>query len=312
MGRHSRHVEIHPMKRKSCSPESRSVLATQALELDDCVSQAFSLTLCSAGFEPDTALPVDFPFVGVDQSPRFARRPAGAQPVLLSKTIHMDRDPVAQKKVEFVLSESGKGSKESDSRTISRFTSLDRGAIIKPGGVSPRILRQAVINYIDEQSENDFASVNARQHQTEETGHGRKETRNYIQMPMPKTLPGLELWKGLKSIGMVVSECIRNGKETVEVRYYISRLAVSVKRFAHAVRGHWGIENTCHWSLGVTYREDESPIRDKHMREKFAWINRLTLSLLKQHPGRESLAMQRRSRVWSDEFLLEVLSGATL
>jgi predicted transposase YbfD/YdcC len=173
-------------------------------------------------------------------------------------------------------------------------------------------LHQAVIDYIDEQSQDDFASVNARRHQTEETGHGRKETRSYIQLPVPKTIPGLELWKGLKSIGMVVSECTRNGKEAVEIRYYISSLAVSVKRFAHAVRGHWGIENTCHWSLDVTYREDESRIRDKHMRENFAWLSRLTLSLLKQHPSRESLAMKRRSCGWSDDFLLEVLNQATI
>ncbi len=97
-------------------------------------------------------------------------------------------------------------------------------------------LHQAVIDYIDEQSENDFATVTARRHVTEETGHGRHETRSYIQMPVPQNLPGLELWKGLKSIGMVVSECLRNGKETVEIRYYISSLAVSVKRFATAIR----------------------------------------------------------------------------
>ena len=116
----------------------------------------------------------------------------------------------------------------------------------------------------------------------------------------------------LKSIGMVVSECTRNGKEAVEIRYYISSLAVSVKRFAHAVRGHWGIENSCHWSLDVTHREDESRIRDKHVRENFAWLSRLTLSLLKQHPSREGLAMKCRSCDWSDDFLLEVLNGATI
>jgi predicted transposase YbfD/YdcC len=81
-------------------------------------------------------------------------------------------------------------------------------------------LHQAVIDYIDEQSANDFAGVKARRHQTRETGHGREETRSYIQMPVPQELPGLALWKGLKSIGMVVSQCVRNGKETVEVRYY--------------------------------------------------------------------------------------------
>jgi predicted transposase YbfD/YdcC len=173
-------------------------------------------------------------------------------------------------------------------------------------------LHQAVIDYIDEQSQNDFANVSARQHQTRETGHGREETRNYIQMPVPKGLPKLELWKGLKSIGMVESKCVRDGKETVEIRYYISSLGVGVKRFAHAVRSHWSIENTCHWSLDVTYREDESRIRDKHMRENFAWLNRFTLSLLKQHSGRDSLVMKRRSCGWNENFLLEVLTGATL
>ena len=173
-------------------------------------------------------------------------------------------------------------------------------------------LHQAVIDYIDEQSENDFATVTARRHVTEETGHGRQETRSYIQMPVPQGLPGLELWKGLKSIGMVMSECLRNGKETVEIRYYISSLAVSVKRFANAIRSHWGIENSCHWSLDLTYREDESRIQNKHMRENFAWLRRLTLSLLKQHPGRESVAMKRRSCGWSDDFMMEVLTGAAI
>jgi predicted transposase YbfD/YdcC len=173
-------------------------------------------------------------------------------------------------------------------------------------------LHQAVIDYLDEQSENDCATVTARRHVTEETGHGRQETRSYIQMPVPQGLPGLELWKGLKSIGMVVSACLRNGKETVEIRDSISSLAVSVKRFANAIRSHWGIEKSCHWSLDLTYREDESRIQNKHMRENFAWLRRLTLSLLKQHPGRESVAMKRRSCGWSNDFMLEVLTGAAI
>lgn len=170
-------------------------------------------------------------------------------------------------------------------------------------------LHQAVIDYIDEQSEDGFASVNARQLLTQETGHGREETRSYTQMPVPDSLRELELWKGLKSIGLVVSACVRDGKETIEMRYYISSLPVGVKRFAHAIRSHWGIENSCHWSLDVTYREDESRIRDKHMRENFAWLNRLTLSLLKQHPGDESIVMNRRSCGWNDDFMLQVLTG---
>jgi hypothetical protein len=70
------------------------------------------------------------------------------------------------------------------------------------------------------------------------------------------------------------------------------------------------IENSCHWSHDVTHREDDSRIRDKNLRENFAWLNRLTLSLLKQHPGRESIAMKRRSCGWSDDYLLEVITGS--
>jgi predicted transposase YbfD/YdcC len=172
-------------------------------------------------------------------------------------------------------------------------------------------LHQAVIDHVIEQWEDDFARVKARRHQTKETGHGRDETRSYIQMPVPEGLPGSELWKGLRSLGVAVSECVRDGKETVEVRYYISSLAVGVKRFARAIRGHWGIENSCHWSLDVTYREDESRIRERRLRENFAWLNRMTLSLLKQHPGRQSVAMKRRRCGWSEGFLMEVITGST-
>jgi predicted transposase YbfD/YdcC len=128
-----------------------------------------------------------------------------------------------------------------------------------------------------------------------EKKHGRIERRTYIQMPAPKSLAGFDRWKGLLSIGLAFLSCIRDGKETTEVRYFISSLPVKVKQFAHAVRSHWGIENSCHWCLDVTYREDESRIRDEHLRENFAWLNRLTLSLLKQHPDKDSVAMKRRA-----------------
>ena len=130
-------------------------------------------------------------------------------------------------------------------------------------------------------------------------------------MPAPKSLPGFNNWKGLLSIGIAFLWSVRDGKETTEVRCFISSLPVKVKQFAHAVRSHWGIENTCHWCLDVTYREDESRIRDEHLRENFAWLNRLTLSLLKQHPEKDSVAMKRRACGWNDEYMLQVLTGTS-
>jgi predicted transposase YbfD/YdcC len=170
-------------------------------------------------------------------------------------------------------------------------------------------LHQAVIEAIDEQLEGDLAE--AQEQVTTEKGHGRQERRTYLQLPAPEELPGFPRWRGLKSIGLVTSCCLRDGKETIEVRYYISSLEVDVKQFARAVRSHWGIENGCHWSLDMTFREDESRIRERHLRENFAWLNRFALSLLKQHPGRQSVVMKRRSCGWSDAFLMEVVIGST-
>jgi predicted transposase YbfD/YdcC len=170
-------------------------------------------------------------------------------------------------------------------------------------------LHQAVIDYIDEQLEGELEG--AQEHVTVEKGHGREETRTYLQLPAPEGLPGAALWKALQTIAVVTSLCVRDGKQTAEVRYYISSLAMDVKRLARAVRGHWGIENGCHWILDVTYREDESRIREEALRENFAWLNRFTLSLLKQHPDRTSLAMKRRSCGWDENYLLQVLTGST-
>lgn len=172
-------------------------------------------------------------------------------------------------------------------------------------------LHKAVVDYVDTQMENDFADVDVRRHQTKEKGHGREEIRNYFQMPVPLDLPGLELWKGLTTIGVAISVFVRDGKETIETRYYISSLKMGVKLFAHAVRSHWGIENTCHWTLDMTFREDESRIRDQNLRENFAWLNRPILSLLQQDPGKDSIAMKRRTCGWSDDVMLQVLTGTT-
>jgi len=170
-------------------------------------------------------------------------------------------------------------------------------------------LHQGVVDYLDQQIEEDFANVTARRHTTTETGHGRAETRHYVQLPAPKSLPGCERWAGLKTIGIAVLICLRDGKETTQVRYFISSLELGVKQFARAVRIHWSIENSLHWSLDVTYREDQLRIRHQHLRENFAWLNRFTLSLLKQHPAKMSQAMKRRSCGWSDDFLLQVVTG---
>ena len=172
-------------------------------------------------------------------------------------------------------------------------------------------LHKEIVAHVDEQIENDFEGIGTRKYITREKGHGRDEQRIYVQMPVPKHLAGKEKWKGLKTIGVVMLMTVRDGKETFDTRYYISSLRMSVKLFARCVRGHWSIENSCHWCLDFIYREDESRIRQKNLRENFAWLNRFTFSLIKQYPSKQSQVMKRRICGWNENYLLQVLTNTT-
>ena len=140
-------------------------------------------------------------------------------------------------------------------------------------------------------------------------GHGRVEQRHYYQMTAPSCLHGRADWKGLKTIGAVVRVYEEHGVRKSYTRYYLSSLRRNGKQFAHAVRNHWGVENGLHWSLDMTYREDDSRVRERTFTKNLAWLRRFTLSLIKQHPGKESNIMKRRMAAWSVDFLMQVLTG---
>ena len=171
-------------------------------------------------------------------------------------------------------------------------------------------LYRAVIEHSDEQLEGDL--VGAEELTTTDHGHGREEHRTYLHLPAPAGLPGRGEWKGLTSVAMVTSRRVEGGRESLEIRYYLSSLPVGVKLFARAVRGHWSVENACHWTLDVTFREDDSRVRERVLGSNIAWLYRFTLSILKQHPDRrQSLIMKRRGCGWSDKFLMEVIAALT-
>ena len=173
-------------------------------------------------------------------------------------------------------------------------------------------LEADVRTLLDEALENDFKGLKVSRYHTVETHHGRIEQRWYYQINVLPKLRSLSQWKGLRTLGLVVQTRETGGVETGEVRYYISSLKRNVKTFAKAVRGHWSIENTCHWSLDMTFREDESRTRDRHVAENLAWLRRFTLGLLKQHPSQKhSLVMKRRMAGWNPAFLAEILFAQT-
>lgn len=173
-------------------------------------------------------------------------------------------------------------------------------------------LEQAVTEFFADHLEDDFARVKVSRLETTETHHGRVEKRSYFQVNVPANFPGAKRWQGLRTLGLVVRTREINGVEADEIQCSISSLKRNVKLFAKAVRSHWGIENTCHWTLDMTFREDESRTRDRHLGENLAWLRRFALGLLKQHPNtKTSLAMKRRQAGWCVSFLSEILFNST-
>lgn len=108
---------------------------------------------------------------------------------------------------------------------------------------------------------------------------------------------------------IVIAICAVKGIEKRDIRYYISSLRRNDPQFARAVRRHWGIENSLHWSLDMTSREDESRVRNRTFAENLSWLRRLTLGMIKHHPGKQSNIMKRRTAGWSPDFLMQVLTG---
>jgi predicted transposase YbfD/YdcC len=155
----------------------------------------------------------------------------------------------------------------------------------------------------------DFVGCPVSRHIDVEEGHGRLEARTYYQVTAPSHLRGRSEWKGLKTIGAAVRVYEQNGVEKRDIRYFISSLRRNGERFARAVRNHWGIENSVHWSLDMTFREDESRVRERTFADNLSWLRRMTLSLIKQHPGKESNIMKRRMAGWSVDYLMQILTG---
>lgn len=159
-------------------------------------------------------------------------------------------------------------------------------------------------------AESDFTDPSLRRLKTVERGHGRHETRDYFIAAAPKKLIANGEWKDVRSIGMVQRTRIIDGHTSEEIIYYLSSLPPKVRTFAAAVRGHWGIENRLHWSLDVTFAEDQSRVRKDHGPANLGMLRRLALSILQQDTScKDSLRGKRLSAGWDEERLLKILSG---
>jgi len=149
----------------------------------------------------------------------------------------------------------------------------------------------------------------ATHHHTVDKDHGRLEIRDYyISEQIDWLAEPLRPFTGAKSIGMVCSRRIINGKQSSQRRYYLTSLRADAVQFARAVRSHWGIENSLHWSLDTTFREDDSRIRAGDSPENLAILRKIALTLVRRDLGsKHSLRRRRKQAAWDNDYLERLL-----
>ena len=137
-----------------------------------------------------------------------------------------------------------------------------------------------------------------------------KEERSCVVIERVAGLRDRKEWEGVKTVGMCRRERTINGETSTEVWYFIGSRRMGARRYAEALRGHGGIENNLHWQLDVSFHEDASQIGNRHGAANFAEFRKLALALLKQHPGKDSIARKRKAAALDPQFLAEALAGA--
>ena len=98
---------------------------------------------------------------------------------------------------------------------------------------------------------------------------------------------------------MLAVETIRgvNGTHKVEaeIRYFLTSCDDDLAVLVQAIRRHWSVENALHWVLDLTFREDDSRVRDRTAARNLALLRKIALNLVaRDRRGRASRRGRRK------------------
>jgi predicted transposase YbfD/YdcC len=116
----------------------------------------------------------------------------------------------------------------------------------------------------------------------------------------------------LPDVGAVIRIAARaelRDRGRFETRYYISSASLAAARAAEAVRGHWAIENSLHWVLDVTFKDDQSRLRTGHGAKNMAVVRHFAINLLRAATDKKSLKLRRKQAAWDPKYLAAMLGG---
>jgi predicted transposase YbfD/YdcC len=166
-------------------------------------------------------------------------------------------------------------------------------------------------------------------------GHGRIERRAVSVLRQvdwldgDRRFPGEVRFPDACAIVRVEARTELRDRSRFDVRYYITSSARSAPALGQIIRGHWGIENTLHWTLDVTFQEDLSRVRKGHGAQNMALVRKFAFNRLRdatqvgtatrppvkpcrrptKPPKPKSLKLRRKIASWNVDRLEEILMG---
>lgn len=169
-------------------------------------------------------------------------------------------------------------------------------------------LRAEIERYFDDAPANSLESFTDL-----DKAHGRIEERAVTVSRETAWLAGHRRFPGevrLPDATTIIRVRSRTGlkdKSRFESRYYISSAGLSAERAAHAVRGHWLIENALHWTLDVTFKDDQSRLRKGHGANNMAIVRHFAINLVRAVNDKRSIKLRRKRAAWSPQYLATIL-----
>lgn len=140
---------------------------------------------------------------------------------------------------------------------------------------------------------------------SDEAAHGRRERRRALVVPAGDMADRHD-FDQLTALARVISN---RDDEKPQTRLFLLSRAMTAAELLNTVRDHWAIENTLHWSLDVTFNEDQSRARKDNAPANIALVARIAITILQKIDDPKTSIRRRIKRcAWENDYLLNAIA----